>query len=175
MKRNLVAALAIPLMLGACAPAESDEGAMEADAGMAEPVDTLAAASAVQGLVDEFLSAFNAGDASAASSIYAEDIVQMRPYGPVLEGREATIASVQEFLDQFSTPPTQTANTDEVIVRGDLAIARGTWAVQTALETGAAGDSTEGKWLMVARRQGDGSWKISRWIWNQEPAAPDDA
>lgn len=174
MRPSPPASAALFACLLACAPTpETAEGDGAAEAPATQPLapaDSAAAAAAVQDVVDRFLTAFNAGDAAQASSIYAEDIVQLRPDGPPLRGRDATVSAVQEFLDQFATAPTQTAATDEVIVRGDLAVASGTWALTTALDTGSAADRTGGKWLMVMRRQGDGSWQVSRWIWNQEAA-----
>lgn len=179
MKRYFLLA-PMAFALAACAPpAETDEDAAASAAGAApaaaDPAATQAASVAVQALTDDFLAAFNAGDAAAAGSIFTDDIVQMRPSGPALEGRDATIASVQEFLDGFATAPTQSATVDEVIVEGDLAIAWGTWAVRTALETGAAEDAVGGEWMTVNRREADGSWKISRWIWNLEPAEEGEA
>jgi hypothetical protein len=63
----------------------------------------------------------------------------------------------------------QTATTDEVVIMGDRALARGTWI----LHPNAAGDvavSASGKWLTLLVRSTGGDWQIWRWMWNQEGA-----
>lgn len=149
----------------ACAPAPGTSGT---DGGA--PEDDAAATRAVRGQVDAFLDAFNAGDPQAIAPLYTDDVVEMAPDGPVIRGPAAVVEAVAAFLSQFSTTPTQTATVDEVSVHGDVAFARGTWSVRHTPEGGPEQAMT-GKWLTVHRRQDDGSWKISRWIWNQEGTA----
>lgn len=167
MKRIRLSTTILALAMVGCTPA-ADTGEAETETGM--QADAEAAREAIRAVVDDFLAAFNAGDVQAAAPLYTGDIVQLAPDGPVLEGRAATVQALEDFLAQFPSAPTQTATTDEVTVHGDIAIARGTWTVR---QTPAEGEEQvrNGKWLTVHQRQPDGSWPISRWIWNEEGTA----
>lgn len=156
MKRTVLAwTLAGLLALAACTQA---------------PPDTTAAdTAALQALSDQFLAAFNAGDAAAFESQYTDDAVLMPPDGSVVEGGAAIVQGMAEFFESYTA--SQTSTVDEISVFGDLAVARGTWNVRQAPAAGGAEEVRNGKWLTVSRRQVDGSWKVWRWMWNQEGAA----
>jgi uncharacterized protein (TIGR02246 family) len=136
----------------------------------APPPDTTEAdAAAIRAQTDQFLAGFNAGDAAALGGLYAEDAIQMPPDGPANEGREAIVQSLTDFFGEFTA--TQTATVDEVGVHGDLAFSRGTWNVRQTPKAGGAEQVRNGKWLVLNKRQADGSWKVWRWMWNEESAA----
>jgi len=49
---------------------------------------------------------------------------------------------------------------DEVAVWGDVGMARGTWQMTTTAKKGTARPvATRGKWIVISKRQADGSWK----------------
>jgi ketosteroid isomerase-like protein len=64
------------------------------------------------------------------------------------------------------------ATVDEVAVWGDVGMARGTWQMSATAQKGNAKPvATRGKWIVIARRQADGSWKNWRHMWNEDRSA----
>ena len=66
------------------------------------------------------------------------------------------------LADAFSSRPYEAMEItpEEIVVVSDWAYARGTYTVD------AGGKHLEGKFLTIFRRQGDGSWRIFRDIFN---------
>lgn len=51
-------------------------------------------------------------------------------------------------------------------------MARGTWQMSATAQKGNAKPvATRGKWIVIARRQADGSWKNWRHMWNEDRSA----
>lgn len=118
---------------------------------------------------ERFLAAWNAADVEALGAWMAEDAIEMPPDGPPLVGRAAMLQGLRDYFAEFDA--VQTATTDEVVVRGDLAVLRGTWRLTETPRAGGPPVERSGKWLDVQRRTADGSWKTWRWMWNQTTAA----
>lgn len=159
-RTSLLLTLGAAVMVAACtqsAPetAEVDTAAMEAEA-----------VAAIEAQIDAFLEAFNSGEVAGLGPTYAEDAVSLAPDEPVLEGRAAIMQSMEAFHAAFSA--TQTANTDEIDVFGDLAFARGTWNVRQTPTGGGDEQERNGKWLVLYKRQVDGAWLVWRWMWNED-------
>lgn len=132
--------------------------------------DAAADAATIRAQTESVLKAFNAGDAAATSADAADDIIQMRPDGPELVGKAAIIADDEKFFAENSA--TQTATVDEVAVWGDVGLSRGTWQVTATPKKGNAKPvSTHGKWIVIHKRQADGSWKAWRHMWNEDRSA----
>jgi len=133
----------------------------------APPADTSEAdAAAIRASTDSFLSAWNAADVNALGLLYDADVIQMPPDGPPREGPAAVLQGATDYFAQFTA--SQTATVTDVSVHGDLGIAHGTWTVHETPRAGGEEQVRRGKWLIVSRRQTDGSWRTWRWIWNQE-------
>lgn len=133
-------------------------------------VDAAAAEAAIRAHVDEFVAAWNMADNAALGPMIAEDIVLMQPDGPLLQGRDAVLATMAEEIDIEMVQ--QTAAVDEVIVVGDHAYARGTWNVDPTPAAGEEGEAANGKWSVLYARGADGAWQMSRWMWNQDASVP---
>jgi steroid delta-isomerase len=52
----------------------------------------------------------------------------------------------------------------EILVAGDLAVVRLTWTLKVKPKDGVGEISSDEPGMDIFRRQGDGSWKISRYI-----------
>jgi uncharacterized protein (TIGR02246 family) len=132
-----------------------------------DPADTSKAdEAAIRGFKDQFLAAINAADLSGFDGLYTDDAVQLPPDGAALVGLEAIM---QGFTEQFAEfDATQTAEVEDVQVVGDIGYSHGTWNVTQTPKAGGGPQPRNGKWTTVARRQADGSWKIWRWMWNEE-------
>ena len=164
MKRTLVypCFAAALLILTACAPAP-------APAPAPEPENTTEAdIAAINGMVDQWLEAWNAADGVTLNSLYADDAVRMLPDSSNLTGREAILGRQQAGAEAYRERQ-QTVSKDDLRVSGDLAFLSGDWsAVRTPV--GGEAESLNGKYIWLLERQDDGSWKIVRHIHNVAPA-----
>jgi ketosteroid isomerase-like protein len=146
MKTVLSVMLVLALVpLAACAPKVND------------PADI----QAVKQTVENFAKAMNAGDADAEVAMMTDKTIYADNHFPVAVGKLAVQAMTAPqhrlFKTEFQAP------VEEVRVAGDLAVARGTWAINlTPKADGMAPISDSGSWILAASRQADKSWK---WDW----------
>ncbi len=112
----------------------------------------------------------NAGDASFFDSACADDIVVMPPNMPMVVGRAATVGFMREFLSQFDLRIQYVS--EETEVHGDFAFDRGTYSQTLTPKSGGAPMPEEGKYLWLYSRMSDGSWKMSRVMWNASEPLP---
>ena len=131
-------------------------------------IDTSADTAAIRATVEKLLAAWNKGDSAAYGPIIAEDAILMQPDGPLLQGRDAIVANMTKSTD--TTKVQQTATVDEVIVTGDHAYGRGTWNLNPIAAAGADTKAMNGKWSVLYQRSANGTWLVSRWMWNKEAA-----
>lgn len=132
-------------------------------------IDTSADTAAIRANVEKFVAAWNKGDSAAYSPMITDDAILMPPDGPLVNGRDAILATMAKDYD--TTKAQQTATVDEVIVTGAYAYARGTWNLNPTAAAGADTKAINGKWSMLYQRSADGSWLASRWMWSQEAAS----
>jgi ketosteroid isomerase-like protein len=107
--------------------------------------------------------------------LYTEDAITLPPNQAAVQGKAAIQASDEAF-PPYSNFQEQSL---EIEGQGDLAYDRGTYSM-TMTPAGVAPFEDRGKYLAIWRKQADGSWKISRVIYNsdlplpapEEPAAP---
>jgi uncharacterized protein (TIGR02246 family) len=123
---------------------------------------------AIRGALDTEMNAANAADAAGWASIYAQDAIVLRPNAPAIQGREA----IQQWLATF--PPISNASGQgiEVVGYGDLAYLRGTYTMTFSLPGIPAPLEEQGKFLQVYRKESDGSWKLTREIYNSDLPLP---
>ena len=120
---------------------------------------------AISALEETYMESLLNQDEAGLRTVFAEDAITMPPNASALVGIEAIIA------DNKSGPRITAASTEfeEVEGTGGLAYARGTFNVVVQLN-----DTTElpvtGKFIEVWKKEADGSWKISRDIWNANQA-----
>src|SRR5712691_9840022 len=160
LKKELMLAMAI-VMLAACAPkapnTAADEAALRADP-------------------EEWMKAYNAGNADGVAALYAEDAILLPPGAPAVTGR----AAIRDFI-AAETPKSKAAQltfkSDDITgvgVSGDMGWLSGIYSVTDG--SGATVD--KGKYLSVYRRVKD-DWQLIRDTWNSDmasaqaaPAAP---
>jgi uncharacterized protein (TIGR02246 family) len=131
--------------------------------GRAAPIDEVTA---------RMEAAFNAHDASALASLYADTAVLMPPNQPMVHGRvgiEAWFAEVLQRLSHVRIVALESA------VAGDTAFQVGTFTSSARAEAGASvtGTTQTGKYVLLLERSG-GRWVIQYDTWNldQPPANP---
>jgi uncharacterized protein (TIGR02246 family) len=114
-----------------------------------------------------FSKAFERGDAKALAGMYTPDAIAFPPDSEMIRGNEA--------IGQF-WKATRNSGVKSVVLRtldvgrsGNLAYEVGT-ASLTIQPEGKEGTTAAAKYVVVWKRQSDGSWKLHRDIWNSLPA-----
>ena len=152
-RRCLVILAAACLLGGAWSPAR----AQSAD----QPEQAIRAALA------KWTDAFNARDAAHICDLFAPDLVY--DYRGFPERDHATLCGLlRRSLADPAKTFTYVLDIREIIVSGDMAIARVVWTLKVASAGGKTAESRE-PGLDVFRRQPDGSWKIARYIAYEAP------
>ena len=124
------------------------------------------AADAIHQLDQEFMTAANARNAAAlVKAFYASDAVLMPPNHGAVEGR----AKIQEFLQGLmdSGLTSIKLETTSVASAGDLAYGRGRYALALS-PSGGEPVQDVGKYIVVYRRQPNGTWRAVSDIFNSD-------
>lgn len=135
---------------------------------LAPPPLTDADKTAIRAAADSFMANARARRDSANAMLFMENATFMPPNQGPVEGR----ASIRAWLQAFPPMTDFTLTTVEVDGRGDLAYARGTYALTIAAASGHPPVSDHGKYLEVLRRQPDGKWLLVADIFNSDVPLP---
>ena len=126
---------------------------------------------AVNTLLQQWVSAVNAGDIDAWLAILADDATVMPPNEPAVTGKEALGPwMVQTFFDPFNVQLSCTF--DDVEPAGDLVSTRGSYDLSLAPKDGAQVVDDNGKFVNIFKRQPDGSFKFTTVMWNSNNQPP---
>jgi uncharacterized protein (TIGR02246 family) len=127
---------------------------------------------AIRSLTDSYVQASLAKDADAIAAFYADDAILMPPNEPATVGkdairdREASVFELGEETREFTLTPVEIDGVD------GLAFDRGTWS-WTGIPLGITEPITvTGKYVVIVRRQEDGSWLWTVDIWNSDAPSP---
>ncbi len=122
---------------------------------------------AVTALLAQYCANVRAGDVEIWATLRADDMVHFPPDAPPIVGLDG-FRPVAEGLFRENTIALN-ARADEVIVAGDLAVMRASF--EETITPKDEGEPTEiaGNWLIVLRKQADGSWKVWRDMWSMVP------
>jgi uncharacterized protein (TIGR02246 family) len=148
--------LAVPIaLLSVCVDAYGQEKAANNDA---------AVKSAIERATTTFTTAINAGKYADAAAIYAEDAIVLPPESDVIKGR----AAIQEFFGGWAAykPTDFKLATVDVEIHDDIAIERGTYSMKITPPGATAPLEDNGKFMVVWKRQSDGSWQVYRDMYN---------
>ena len=131
------------------------------------PSATTAAAAAVRAQIEQatarFTETFNRGDVAAIASMYDTAGVVLAPNAPPMRGRQNIEAFWAGARQQGFKTVNLTVNSVELI--GDHAIELGSYAL--VFQPPGQGEMTDrGKYLVIWRRQADGTWKLYRDMFN---------
>lgn len=118
--------------------------------------------------VAAWTAAVNRGDMSAVADLYTDDAVLMPANGAAVRGREAVRTFFVQALGSMS-PRDVKLWSDEIEVCGETAYEVGRYQM-TLQPPGAAAMNDRGKYIVIWKRQSDGSWKIARDIFNSDLA-----
>jgi uncharacterized protein (TIGR02246 family) len=167
--RSVLLWSSLPFFGIACA--KGDESATTSDSASGVAATGATDAGAVRQGIDaanaKFVDAVKRGDTTMAiADNYADDAIVMNPGTESWRGREAirkgfsgmaTAMTVKEF----------NLKTDDIALGGDLAVETGTYEM-TGQPKGGKEMKDKGKYVVVWKRQADGSWKIVRDVFNSD-------
>lgn len=111
----------------------------------------------IRDLTDDFTKAFANGDVAGLVSHYTDDAIVLAPNAPRLQGPAEITAGFQAFLD--SGLKSIEFETIDVIEEGSLVVEVGNAIVGLETPDGLVEDPS--KYVVVYRRQADGSLKIA--------------
>lgn len=149
MRRNLAATIVTLVFVSAC--------------GGAAAHDPAADAAAIGKVRDSYASAFKAGDAGALAALYTADAQVMNNLQATVTGTQGIEAANKNLADLASRDIVVTP--EKTDISGDMAYDRGTYKMTLTPKTGAP-TVEEGRYLVVLKRQPDGSWKVAENIGN---------
>ena len=151
--RGVVALLAVAGLALGC-DREDDDALSEADV------------SAIEAVVKGFTDAMVAGDIDRVMAQRTPDIVWMPPGGLLVDGQEA----VRGMAGLGPRPFAFTTQSEHTEGHGDLAYNRGSF-----LWSGVVGKDTvrsNGRYLVILRRQPDNTWKYAAEMWTENEQNP---
>jgi len=155
LSNMVAAAVTLPLALVACQPQASSDAMGGDDAQMMTE-----ATAAIDNVRSAFEQAVNAGDQAGMAALYAPDAVMLAPDGSMTNGAQAI---AQMFLGNPAVSYSDLSIVPDggPTVVGDVAYETGSYT-QTMTPQGGQGMPVSGRYLVVLRKQADGSWKLSR-------------
>ncbi len=126
---------------------------------------------AVNALLEQWVSAINAGDIDGWSATLADDATVMPPNEPAVTGKEALGPwMVGTFFDPFNVQ--LKGSFDEAEPTGDWVIARGSYDLSLTPKNGGQVIEDSGKFVNIFKRQPDDSFKYAIVMWNSNNPPP---
>lgn len=125
------------------------------------------ASAAIEEANTKFSEAFERGDSKALSAMYTSDAIAFPPDSEMIQGNEA----IGEFWNATweSGVKSVQLTTLDVGRSGDIAYEVGKVSLTIQAE-GKEPTTATAKYIVVWKRQADGSWKLHRDIWNSLPS-----
>jgi uncharacterized protein (TIGR02246 family) len=134
------------------------------------PPDTRAAdEAAIRAASSDWNKAAQAHDAAKAVSFYSDDAMQFADKGPIVTGKDNLLKGWQQMLALPGPGLTFTTTGVDVARAGDMAYEYGTYDFATKDKKGRINDE-KGKYVVVWKKQPDGSWKAAVDIDNPDAA-----
>jgi uncharacterized protein (TIGR02246 family) len=115
----------------------------------------------------EFVEAFNGGDASGVARLFTEDGRVLPPNADAVQGR----ANIEAFFKEDQARASLSLHLLTVHECAGLCVAVGLSEVERHPD-GASPDKEGGKFVEVWTRQSDGSWLLAEDIFNSNPRTP---
>jgi uncharacterized protein (TIGR02246 family) len=147
--------LGVSVVLGACAAQQSSaSGAPRGAAAVRTHIEQIGA---------RFAEAYNRGDIAAVGALYDADAIVLAPNAPPMRGRQNIEAFWGGARQQGFRSISLT--TTAVEVTGDYALELGNYRL--VIQPPGQGEGVDqGKFMVVWKRQPDGTWKIYRDMFN---------
>jgi uncharacterized protein (TIGR02246 family) len=121
------------------------------------------AQAAIRAALTRWMADFNAGNADEVCGLFAPDLIAQYRGQPERD-YQSLCDLLKRSLSDRSKTYAYSLNIKEILVAGDLAVVRLTWTLKVKPKDGVGEISSDEPGMDIFRRQGDGSWKISRYI-----------
>ncbi|HEV8363805.1 MAG TPA: SgcJ/EcaC family oxidoreductase [Gemmatimonadaceae bacterium] len=163
-KHTMMTSLALLALLG-CAPQSNEKTTADSAAtAAADPAAVRAAIDAANATATE---ALNKGDVETWLTLYKSDAVVLPPNQPAWRGTDGMRAGAQAMLKEL-TISGAAFSVEDIKTSGDFAVETGAYTMTMTPKKGGKAINDKGKYIVVWERQPDGSWKITRDIFNSD-------
>lgn len=132
------------------------------------PANDDAVKDAIGKIRSDWMAAANRKDSGAVAAYYADDATLVGTETPFAEGRSAIQSA---FANSFPVSRVESIDSKELVVSGDVAYDYGTFRQLVSMPN-AQPQTINGHYLVTLKRQGDGTWKITRHVSTTPPARP---
>jgi uncharacterized protein (TIGR02246 family) len=139
--------------------------------GCSSEPDTSADAAAIRTAVAEWSAAARAENAEAFASFYADDAVLMLEGAPDVSGKTAIRETIEGMMQDPNFALGFTTTNIVVAGSGDLAYETGRYVI-TSSDANNAPANQSGGYVVVWRKQADGTWKVVIDAPISDPSAP---
>lgn len=148
-------------------------GSLTAAGCSAAQTDTAADVKAIDAIRAAYTAAFTAEDAAKTAGLFATDGILMNDQQPQIIGRDAIRGHLEKLMAGMETDIQLKA--EETVVNGDWAFERGqTWVHIMSKDPKSTLPMIidQGKYLVILKKQTDGSWQIARVMTNSNIGPP---
>jgi steroid delta-isomerase len=118
---------------------------------------------AIRTALTQWMADFNAGNAEKVCGLFAPDLIAQYRGQPERD-YQGLCDLLKRSLSDRSKTYAYSLVIKEILVAGDLAVVRLTWTLKVKPKDGTGEIASDEPGMDIFRRQGDGSWKISRYI-----------
>jgi ketosteroid isomerase-like protein len=118
-----------------------------------------------QEILDQYSVSLLTEDLQLFESVHAEDMIKLMPGRPVIIGLEQEAQNKANAFKNGSFPSFD-SNVEEAEVYKEIGFARGTVSYVFVPDSGKGTVDFSGKFLMLLKKDADGSWKIYRGCFN---------
>ena len=133
-------------------------------------VDVEADVEAINNLETEFDRTGMVGDVDGQIELVSDDAVFMQPNGQTVIGKQAIYTWTRASFDMFTFESKHSPERIDII--NDWAIVPGYCKGTVTPKSGGDPIPFNNKYLHIYRKQTDGTWKLSRSIWNSNDPLP---
>jgi ketosteroid isomerase-like protein len=122
----------------------------------------------VQAINDKMARANVSGDFDAILSIYADDVIVMPNYGPIVKGKEAMVEHEKKMAESGAKIISMTLTTLEVTDLGSMVYEIGNYGMAMEIPGMEMPWADKGKYVSIYRKLKDGSLEMVVDIWNTD-------
>jgi uncharacterized protein (TIGR02246 family) len=127
----------------------------------------------IRAALEDWMGAFNRRDVERVCDLFAPDLIADIQGAP-RRTYDSLCAGLRRSLNDPGRSLRYGLDLEEILVSGDLAVARLVWTLTIDPQDGSAPTVDRERGLDVYRRQPDGTWKIARFIVYSMPPPADD-
>jgi ketosteroid isomerase-like protein len=123
----------------------------------------------IQSINNKLAEMMLAGDEDAMWEYYAEDVISMPSYQPMMKGMEECKKASQEMIESGMEMIDFKSKVTDIIQSGDLVVDIGTYEISMKIpEMGDEPWKDHGKYMTIWEMQDDGSMKVKVETWNTD-------